>query len=200
MAECLRLSACVCARVNLSHGGPLRGALAAGCAKSTAKSTRTACHTYVSLSTCLSLLWRYSTFISAGVMVRVGCASLRFGRSASHISSMTGCAVQVLQADIDLLHPPAELEARSHKLKRLVQSPNSFFMDVKCPGCFQMCAYCSPSCFSCGCMHCVPRCQAWHSALAWQSLRRTAVTSGRAQLSGLRCWRLTQLTTVLPVM
>ena len=29
-------------------------------------------------------------------------------------------------------------EAKLHKLKRLVQKPNSFFMDVKCPGCFQM--------------------------------------------------------------
>ena len=38
--------------------------------------------------------------------------------------------------DVDLLHPPKELEQRRHKLKRLVQSPNSFFMDVKCPGCF----------------------------------------------------------------
>jgi small subunit ribosomal protein S27e len=34
----------------------------------------------------------------------------------------------VLQNDIDLLHPPPELEKRKHKLKRLVQSPNSFFM------------------------------------------------------------------------
>ncbi|KAF9557887.1 40S ribosomal protein S27 [Agrocybe pediades] len=37
---------------------------------------------------------------------------------------------------VDLLHPSAELEASQHKLKRLVQSPNSYFMDVKCPGCF----------------------------------------------------------------
>ncbi|KAF4623734.1 hypothetical protein D9613_001643 [Agrocybe pediades] len=35
---------------------------------------------------------------------------------------------------VDLLHPSAELEASQHKLKRLVQSPNSYFMDVKCPG------------------------------------------------------------------
>jgi small subunit ribosomal protein S27e len=35
----------------------------------------------------------------------------------------------------DLLHPRAVDEQRKHKLKRLVQSPNSFFMDVKCPGC-----------------------------------------------------------------
>lgn len=42
----------------------------------------------------------------------------------------------VLQNDIDLLNPPPELEKRKHKLKRLVPSPNSYFMDVKCPGCF----------------------------------------------------------------
>ncbi|KAF5726616.1 hypothetical protein HS088_TW22G00296 [Tripterygium wilfordii] len=35
----------------------------------------------------------------------------------------------VLQNDIDLLNPPAELEKKKHKLKRLVQSPNSFFME-----------------------------------------------------------------------
>ncbi|KAB2624999.1 40S ribosomal protein S27-2-like [Pyrus ussuriensis x Pyrus communis] len=44
----------------------------------------------------------------------------------------------VLQNDIDLLHPPAELEKRKHKLKRLVQTPNSFFMGVKCQGCFSI--------------------------------------------------------------
>ncbi len=43
------------------------------------------------------------------------------------IGSSSSCA-QVLSNDIDLLHPPAELERRKHKLKRLVQSPNSFFM------------------------------------------------------------------------
>ncbi|KAJ3190873.1 40S ribosomal protein S27 [Irineochytrium annulatum] len=37
---------------------------------------------------------------------------------------------------VDLLNPLESSEKRSHKLKRLVQSPNSFFMDVKCPGCF----------------------------------------------------------------
>ena len=34
----------------------------------------------------------------------------------------------------DLLHPSLEEEKRTCKLKRLVQSPNSYFMDVKCPG------------------------------------------------------------------
>ncbi|XP_042415353.1 40S ribosomal protein S27-2-like [Zingiber officinale] len=47
-------------------------------------------------------------------------------------------AEMVLPNDIDLLNPPAELEKRRHKLKRLVQSPNSFFMDVKCQGCFNI--------------------------------------------------------------
>lgn len=37
--------------------------------------------------------------------------------------------------DIDLLHPTFDFEQSQHKLKRLVQSPDSYFMDVKCPGC-----------------------------------------------------------------
>ena len=40
--------------------------------------------------------------------------------------------------DIDLLHPDAKEERSKHKLKRMIQSPNSFFMDVKCPGCLQI--------------------------------------------------------------
>ena len=40
--------------------------------------------------------------------------------------------------EIDLLHPTAEHEKSVHKLKRLVQSPNSYFLDVKCPGCLQI--------------------------------------------------------------
>lgn len=38
----------------------------------------------------------------------------------------------------DLLHPSPEEEKRRHKKKRLVQSPNSYFMDVKCPGTVMM--------------------------------------------------------------
>ncbi|CAL9207034.1 unnamed protein product [Musa hybrid cultivar] len=49
-----------------------------------------------------------------------------------------GSVTMVLPNDVDLLNPPAELEKRRHKLKRLVQSPNSFFMDVKCQGCFNI--------------------------------------------------------------
>ncbi len=46
---------------------------------------------------------------------------------------------QVLSNDIDLLHPPVELERRKHKLKRLVQSPNSFFMvSLRMPFCLRL--------------------------------------------------------------
>ncbi|CAF0707525.1 unnamed protein product [Brachionus calyciflorus] len=38
----------------------------------------------------------------------------------------------------DLLNPSVEDEKRTCKLKRLVQSPNSFFMDVKCPSCVKI--------------------------------------------------------------
>lgn len=34
----------------------------------------------------------------------------------------------------DLLHPSPAEEKKKCKLKRLVQHPNSYFMDVKCPG------------------------------------------------------------------
>ncbi|CAI2354293.1 unnamed protein product [Caenorhabditis sp. 36 PRJEB53466] len=39
---------------------------------------------------------------------------------------------------VDLLHPEPQREIRRHKLKRLVQHPNSYFMDVKCSGCFKI--------------------------------------------------------------
>ena len=38
----------------------------------------------------------------------------------------------------DLLYPSKASEAQKHKLKRLVQGPNSYFMDVKCPGCYNI--------------------------------------------------------------
>ncbi|XP_052150956.1 40S ribosomal protein S27-like [Oryza glaberrima] len=63
-------------------------------------------------------------------------------RAATSSLSAAAAAVSnfkmVLSNDIDLLNPPAELEKLKHKKKRLVQSPNSFFMDVKCQGCFNI--------------------------------------------------------------
>lgn len=66
-----------------------------------------------------------------------------------------------LAQDIDLLNPPAALEASKHKLKRLVQGPNSFFMDVKCQGCFSITTVFSHSqtvvlCGSCSAVLCQP--------------------------------------------
>lgn len=62
---------------------------------------------------------------------------------------------------VDLLHPTAAAEATMHKKKRLVQSPNSFFMDVKCPGCFTITTVFSHAqtvvvCGSCATMLCQP--------------------------------------------
>ncbi|KLO20517.1 40S ribosomal protein S27 [Schizopora paradoxa] len=39
---------------------------------------------------------------------------------------------------IDIGNPSAALVKRQHKKKRLVPEPNSHFMDIKCPGCFQI--------------------------------------------------------------
>ncbi|RRT50958.1 hypothetical protein B296_00051407 [Ensete ventricosum] len=46
------------------------------------------------------------------------------------VAAAQGSDKMVLPNDVDLLNPPAELEKRRHKLKRLVQSPNSFFMVI----------------------------------------------------------------------
>ncbi|KAF9347020.1 40S ribosomal protein S27 [Mortierella sp. AD094] len=35
----------------------------------------------------------------------------------------------------DILNPSALNQAQTHKLKRVVQSPDSFYMDVKCSAC-----------------------------------------------------------------
>ncbi len=43
-----------------------------------------------------------------------------------------------MQIEDDMLHPNPASEKRKHKMKRLVPTPNSYFMDVKCPGCFNM--------------------------------------------------------------
>eukprot|EP01031_Cornospumella_fuschlensis_P044657 gene44657-54611_t len=62
---------------------------------------------------------------------------------------------------VDLFHPSAADEKQKHKLKRLIQSPNSFFMDVKCPGCFHIVTIFSHAqtvvnCASCSTVLCTP--------------------------------------------
>ncbi|KAF9319691.1 1,3-beta-glucanosyltransferase gas1 [Podila horticola] len=58
-----------------------------------------------------------------------GCSSIKDPSSGPSASSSLA---------VDLLNPSHALEQKTHKLKRLVQSPNSYFMDVKCPGCVQI--------------------------------------------------------------
>lgn len=47
-------------------------------------------------------------------------------------------AIIIGRMEADLLHPSIEDEKRMHKLKRLIPSPNSYFMDIKCPGCYSI--------------------------------------------------------------
>ena len=44
----------------------------------------------------------------------------------------------VFQSDFDLAYPPASHERKLHKLKKLVQAPHSFFMDVRCNSCMSL--------------------------------------------------------------
>ncbi len=37
--------------------------------------------------------------------------------------------------DSDLRYPSLRTERSAHKRRRLVQGPNAYFMDVRCPGC-----------------------------------------------------------------
>uniref|UniRef100_A0A3B5ARP9 40S ribosomal protein S27 n=1 Tax=Stegastes partitus TaxID=144197 RepID=A0A3B5ARP9_9TELE len=62
----------------------------------------------------------------------------------------------------DLLHPAIEYERRQHKKKRLVQIPNSYFMDVKCPGCYKITTVFSHAqtvvlCVGCSTVLCQPK-------------------------------------------
>mmetsp|Transcript_7114 Transcript_7114/g.8800 ORF Transcript_7114/g.8800 Transcript_7114/m.8800 type:complete len:83 (-) Transcript_7114:436-684(-) len=61
----------------------------------------------------------------------------------------------------DLLHPSVDDEKRKYKLKRLVQSPNSYFMDVRCLDCFTITTVFSHAqtvvvCSNCSTMLCTP--------------------------------------------
>mmetsp|Transcript_55721 Transcript_55721/g.134401 ORF Transcript_55721/g.134401 Transcript_55721/m.134401 type:complete len:82 (-) Transcript_55721:73-318(-) len=61
----------------------------------------------------------------------------------------------------DLAVPDVRAEKKQHKLKRLVQSPNSYFMDVRCPGCINITTVFSHAqtavvCGGCGTILCMP--------------------------------------------
>jgi len=40
--------------------------------------------------------------------------------------------------DFDLLNPDPREEAVKHKLRKLVQKPNSYFIDIKCTTCNEL--------------------------------------------------------------
>uniref|UniRef100_A0A8P4G7T8 40S ribosomal protein S27 n=1 Tax=Dicentrarchus labrax TaxID=13489 RepID=A0A8P4G7T8_DICLA len=68
----------------------------------------------------------------------------------------------MLQLAKDLMHPSLAMERIRHKKKRLVQSPNSYFMDVKCTGCYRITTIFSHSqtvvpCAGCSLVLCQPR-------------------------------------------
>ncbi|KAI0534147.1 ribosomal protein S27-domain-containing protein [Xylaria digitata] len=53
-----------------------------------------------------------------------------------YLNAISICCFDVRVLAVDLLNPTPAAEAKKHKLKTLVPAPRSFFMDVKCPGCF----------------------------------------------------------------
>ncbi|XP_039908970.1 40S ribosomal protein S27-like isoform X1 [Simochromis diagramma] len=62
----------------------------------------------------------------------------------------------------DLMHQSFAEERRQHKKKRLVQNPNSYFMDVKCMGCYRITTIFSHAqtvvpCAGCSIILCRPR-------------------------------------------
>ncbi|KAM3927531.1 ribosomal protein eS27-like isoform 1-T1 [Leptodactylus fuscus] len=79
-----------------------------------------------------------SVHVCAHYLAREQLDTCRITRTVSGTASTH----LVLRADSmlakDLLHPSSDEERTRHKKKRLVQSPNSYFMDVKCPGCYKI--------------------------------------------------------------
>ncbi|XP_019514272.1 PREDICTED: 40S ribosomal protein S27-like [Hipposideros armiger] len=66
------------------------------------------------------------------------------GKNSS--SSRSKERIQMSPRDISLtkdLFPPSPEEKRRHKKSCLVQSPSSYFMGVKCPGCYKITTACS---------------------------------------------------------
>jgi len=56
--------------------------------------------------------------------------------------------------DSDLRYPTVQAERRAHKRRRLVQGPNAYFMDVKCPSCFAITTVYSHASSSVACKGC----------------------------------------------
>ncbi|XP_051021364.1 40S ribosomal protein S27-like [Acomys russatus] len=52
--------------------------------------------------------------------------------------STTSPFILLTPLEKNLLHPSPEEEERKHKKKCLVQSPSSYFLDVRCPGYYKV--------------------------------------------------------------
>ncbi len=70
-------------------------------------------------------------FLALLLAIRIGCSQSNWNNIFLFIRSLD-------KMPADLFHPSSADEKNKHKLKRLIQAPNSFFMDVKCPGCFHI--------------------------------------------------------------
>ena len=58
------------------------------------------------------------------------CHSRALSAAPAHTAPRARASA-VAAMDIDLLHPDPAEEKAKHKLKRLIQAPNSYFMDVR---------------------------------------------------------------------
>lgn len=67
-----------------------------------------------------------------------GHFSFIFPAAAKPLVPRSEFTFKARKMDVDLLHPDPVEEAKKHKLKRLIPNPRSFFMDVKCPGCYSI--------------------------------------------------------------
>lgn len=87
-----------------------------------------------------SLSFRWHTFFFFSLVTKTSISGVVSVLKSHHVHCKsyywTTLCPNILQLAKDLLHPTPEEEKRRHKKKRLVQCPNSYFMDVKCPGLF----------------------------------------------------------------
>lgn len=96
---------------------------------------------------------------SRGMSISAGCRWRHPQFFSIPPANLAPSAMAFLEADLRYPNPAAE--ARKHKLKRLVPTPNSFFMDVKCPGCWNITTVFSHAqsvvlCGSCSTVLCTP--------------------------------------------
>ena len=110
------------------------------------------------------LLYRFLCCLYGLLTVKVKLCSAHDAFSVCILVLLTRCFLPLFCLQVlvqDLLHPTAASEARKHKLKTLVQTPRSYFLDVKCPGCLNITtvfshAQTAVTCESCATVLCTP--------------------------------------------